>query len=475
LRITQITVHKFLYKYDFTVNLNQLERITIIHGPNGCGKTYLLKFLEFLFHRKFWNLREIPFQVVRIFFDSGHELRVYSTFFQMVKEFHNDQFYEKILTCGDIEDNITLYFEIQSQKDKNWRKIFALKETEFREIIPFDKTDPNEMIKQKERIQNYLIKYPDDVKNIKQVYEQISFMLDSRGKVFDKKTRKLIKEIPYPLKSLCVSIPMKFIQTQRIFSYDSKKEKQSVNEIVRCSKNLRKILELGQSIITKEKINFINSLQNKMNTKLNSEKKNFPTIDELKNNLKNRANWFEERLYWEPPYPLKTTEYPFFDIEIEKKLDNNSLDEEKKRIILELYLELLDNIIQSLKKYDSKFFLFQILLQKEFLHKEVVITNQGLELFYDHDTSSEIAPLKLSSGEQHIFIIIFTLIFKSKTNSLVLIDEPELSLHIHWQRKFLRILQKIISENPIDILIATHSPDIVFDRRDLSISLKGDK
>jgi predicted ATP-binding protein involved in virulence len=60
-----------------------------------------------------------------------------------------------------------------------------------------------------------------------------------------------------------------------------------------------------------------------------------------------------------------------------------------------------------------------------------------------------------------------------KPNSLILIDEPEISLHILWQQQFLRDLQEIAGIENYDVLIATHSPQIVYDRSDLTVSLEG--
>jgi predicted ATP-binding protein involved in virulence len=58
-------------------------------------------------------------------------------------------------------------------------------------------------------------------------------------------------------------------------------------------------------------------------------------------------------------------------------------------------------------------------------------------------------------------------------NSLILIDEPELSLHILWQQEFLRDLEEIIKIAGLDFLIATHSPQIIHDRWDLAVELEG--
>ena len=79
---------------------------------------------------------------------------------------------------------------------------------------------------------------------------------------------------------------------------------------------------------------------------------------------------------------------------------------------------------------------------------------------------------QLSSGEQHEVVLLFELIFKAKDNVLVLIDEPELSLHIAWQKTFLSDLQKIIKLQNISVILATHSPQIINSNWDLVVDLE---
>ena len=79
----------------------------------------------------------------------------------------------------------------------------------------------------------------------------------------------------------------------------------------------------------------------------------------------------------------------------------------------------------------------------------------------------------LSSGEQHELVLYYDLLFKVPSNTIVLIDEPELSLHVAWQKKFLPDLLEIVALSNFDTLIATHSPYIIGDRADLMIGLGG--
>jgi predicted ATP-binding protein involved in virulence len=78
----------------------------------------------------------------------------------------------------------------------------------------------------------------------------------------------------------------------------------------------------------------------------------------------------------------------------------------------------------------------------------------------------------LSSGEQHILIQIYDLLFSDKPDSLILIDEPEISLHVAWQLSFLEGLHQITGLVPHDIVLATHSPQIIGERWDLTVELQ---
>jgi len=77
----------------------------------------------------------------------------------------------------------------------------------------------------------------------------------------------------------------------------------------------------------------------------------------------------------------------------------------------------------------------------------------------------------LSSGEQQQIILVYDLLFRIEENTLVLIDEPELSLHVLWQKRFLPDLLEIVKVAGIEALVATHSPFIVGDRSDLMVAL----
>ena len=53
------------------------------------------------------------------------------------------------------------------------------------------------------------------------------------------------------------------------------------------------------------------------------------------------------------------------------------------------------------------------------------------------------------------------LIFNIDSDTLVLIDEPEISLHPAWQEEFVNILIKIQEINSFSVVIATHAPALI--------------
>ena len=79
---------------------------------------------------------------------------------------------------------------------------------------------------------------------------------------------------------------------------------------------------------------------------------------------------------------------------------------------------------------------------------------------------------KLSSGEQQEIVMNYMLLFEKTDNQIVLIDEPEISLHVAWQRLFISDLKKIAAISNAKFIIATHSPDIIDSNWDLVQELK---
>lgn len=126
---------------------------------------------------------------------------------------------------------------------------------------------------------------------------------------------------------------------------------------------------------------------------------------------------------------------------------------------LAIYVEDSKKKLEAFEEIYPKVSVFRELLSKKLAPKELVISrDKGAEV----RGRSESVPLdRLSSGEKHEFIMLFRLIFETPSDSLVLIDEPEISLHVAWQLEFMSDLRRVQGANRFQCIIATHSPQII--------------
>lgn len=107
---------------------------------------------------------------------------------------------------------------------------------------------------------------------------------------------------------------------------------------------------------------------------------------------------------------------------------------EPKRIFIEIINELFEHT------------------GKEFDEKEFHFIKSGIQ--------TPILPKNLSSGEKQILLILLKTLLQDRKEYILSMDEPEISLHIDWQRSLIKHIRKI---NPnCQIIIITHSPTIFY-------------
>ena len=131
---------------------------------------------------------------------------------------------------------------------------------------------------------------------------------------------------------------------------------------------------------------------------------------------------------------------------------SDSLEETKKRIMrpLNQFIEILNSF------HDSKIFEFP-----RDKNRTIVIKKED----------NDIQVSELSSGEKQLMILLTESLLQKNSQTLYIADEPELSLHIEWQRKLLPSIKQI---NPnSQIIIATHSPEIVGKLKEYTINMEG--
>ena len=159
----------------------------------------------------------------------------------------------------------------------------------------------------------------------------------------------------------------------------------------------------------------------------------------------------------------ETTTHPF-DVDRLGDLDDTQVR------VMTLYLQDTERKLGVLDDLADRTHLLLKNVNDKFRHKTVLLDREeGLVAQGDED--KRLSLHSLSSGEQHELVLHYDLLFKTLPNTVVLIDEPEISLHVAWQKNFLPDLMEIVRISGFDAIVATHSPYIVGDRDDLMVDL----
>ena len=183
----------------------------------------------------------------------------------------------------------------------------------------------------------------------------------------------------------------------------------------------------------------------------------------------------------------------FYDNLSASKSLSKSKDESSKEsierfmnLVLNMYrLQQADDIVKltnslqdSIDKEDHKLNSFMETLNNFFGEGEDAVTRKTLEwnagkvVFRNDQNSDDIDITNLSSGEKQLFIFFAFLLFSLEENQsgILVVDEPELSLHLAWQREYVK---RIIGlQSNIQLIFATHSPEIIGQYTDRAVKLR---
>lgn len=151
-------------------------------------------------------------------------------------------------------------------------------------------------------------------------------------------------------------------------------------------------------------------------------------------------------------------------------------------MILCSQVEKIDNIIGYANEYSQNIqktkepllrFIDSVNIFFKEGHKEIEVTPRGDVKIKIKGTKKENSIYELSSGEKQLIILLAHIAFhkRNRNSSILIIDEPELSLHISWQELFVDALLKA-SPNT-QYILATHAPAIIstIERRNNCVDL----
>lgn len=130
--------------------------------------------------------------------------------------------------------------------------------------------------------------------------------------------------------------------------------------------------------------------------------------------------------------------------------------------VLELYINDALVKLSPFQVLHQKIALFETIIKEKILAFKQIIVDREKGFYFVSMNGDLIDRNLLSSGEQNQVVLLFNLIFDLFDQKIILIDEPEISLHVAWQQTFLESLKKIQKINEYEkVIIATHSPQII--------------
>ena len=150
-------------------------------------------------------------------------------------------------------------------------------------------------------------------------------------------------------------------------------------------------------------------------------------------------------------------EYSFFNI-----VDFNMIKDIPSYIVSRIMYMLNQDenltMLEARKKVTEEINSIFNILELDVKLKGISKDDKNMPIF-ENSQGEEFDINELSSGEKQLFLRTLSIKMLEPEDSIILIDEPELSLHPKWQQQIIKVYQNIGKNN--QIIVATHSPHIL--------------
>lgn len=141
------------------------------------------------------------------------------------------------------------------------------------------------------------------------------------------------------------------------------------------------------------------------------------------------------------------------------------------KMVVRPYIRSLRARLDALEPVYNSIRTFTESLNDFFSGKKITyVAGRGFKITNDREQALEVS--QLSSGEQQLLLIFCYALSIGEKGSCLIIDEPEISLNIKWQRKFVDALREITLAESSQLLIATHSIELLSQHSDYVHSLQ---
>ncbi|MCK5795779.1 MAG: AAA family ATPase [Deltaproteobacteria bacterium] len=441
LRIQRIEVEQLFGRYDHFIDLNRKERVTILHGPNGVGKTTLFRMVRSLVSLQLWTLAKTPFHRLRLKLSDGSTLSVspekesdpdgWALTLSLSQPHQNEQ--STTLTADDLSEKVL------GQLDRGLPWLKRIKRETWLDMDAGEELALDEVLARYSATQIGVLPLFDGNDWLLRFVEQVHVHFIETQRLVGISASQL-EDVRFRRSQVRARTPSS-VHTINAYAKDlASRIRTTMASYGQTSQELDQ--SFPQRLLTMTSENSV-ELENLKTTMLNLEtqREGLKSIGLLD----------------------KTETNPF---------DPNTLDESDPTQIkvMALYAQDAAKKLERMEELARKTRHLLDSVNKRFRHKTIRIDRKE-GIVVEEESGRRLPFDALSSGEQHELVMNYDLLFLVKPNTLVLIDEPELSLHVVWQKAFLNDLLETVDIADCDTLLATHSPYIVGDHDELLVDL----
>lgn len=466
MRIKRVHVQGLFGIFDHDIEMKLDERITIILGPNGYGKTTILRMVNGLFNKRYYDLRQTPFHELKVVLDDGSSVVVTKS-----RSEDGGQTSTESKRRRPRGLNVKLLKgsqqvaagEVKAATASDWEGRVHFPIDAFQQFVPglvretrdtWRYMPANEELGLEDILERFGDQFPPGLPRIVEKVEKkegLEWLQTLQGSVKVRliESQRLIRPARIPRRSgEYGEISPTLELAVAVHSDDLAKAIQG---------KLAEYATLSQSLDRTFPVRLVEEIQSP-----NVGKQQFSVISEVRQKL---TQLEDKRTRLQEAGLLDKQEDLRFQVPEE-------LQEPTQRV-LPVYVTDVEKKLSVFDDIAAKIDLLKEMVNSHFSFKKISIDKEKGFIFRT-DEGNPLSPSQLSSGEQHMLVVFSELLFRVEPNSLVMIDEPEISLHVTWQQQFLRDIERVTKLALFDVLIATHSPQIVHDRMDdLTVELQG--
>ena len=437
LRLQRIVVDGLFGTYNHNIKLNLNDRVTLLHGPNGVGKTVILGMISALLQERFDYFYRIPFSRFLLVFQDGSTLK-------LKPEDKADSSDAQLYNLELLRDGIPRISTTVSPASTatiiaaNFDFLRAAGAHTWRDIRDGELLSASDVISQ---------------------YRDVEATTDIRdGEDLDRFSDFLKNANVHTIETE----RLRRMDYQNLARHDYKyygrpgRSPLSISTVVEYSRDFSERLAKDMAHYGRQSQTLDQSFPQRLmeatdNLAVPDLQERMAKLDETTTNYKTLGILDKTPTH---PFPVSSLD---------------QIDPTQVRVMT-LYVQDTEKKLAVLKDLATRTRLLLDNVNQKYRYKKLQLDREtGFEATSE---KGDPLPLKsLSSGEQQELVLHYDLLFRVSSNTIVLIDEPELSLHVAWQKKFLPELLKTVQVSNIDALVATHSPFVVGERTDLMIGL----